>query len=415
MKISLVIPTRERVFYLRHAINTALKAADCADCDIEVVISDNASSDGTEEYLTQIDDKRLVRARSDRRLSMRENFEFALSHTTGSNIVFIGDDDAVLPNGLGLLRKIIEERDPDIIKWRVLNYYWPNPQFGQAASFKIRPQLLDGRFKEHNPVAILQSFARADIRSYSKGGMIYHGCISRRLIERVKSSGKGPYFRGSSPDVFSSLQALMVTERPIFHIYQPITLGAASPRSNGLTGQVAASSGKLIKGTEFSKFVHESSADPWQCALPAKCKSIAMVTLDCLKTAAKVHGVNLSLDFAAWSDFIKQDLAKFDLTTQSECIAMARDHLNLELHLSPNLGKKTKKTANKYADGAAYLRKSFSKLELFGGKRLKNAEMAAAFLDEICNLDEASLTKKGKMQSLARILYIRKRTEKLFE
>ena len=208
LKISLVIPTRERVFYLRHAINTALKAAECADCEIEVVISDNASSDETEEYLTQIDDKRLVRARSDKRLSMRENFEFALSHATGSNIVFIGDDDAVLPNGLGLLRKIIEERDPDIIKWRVLNYYWPNPQFGQAASFKIRPQLLDGRFKEHNPVAILQSFARADIRSYSKGGMIYHGCISRRLIERVKSSGKGPYFRGSSPDVFPLFKRL---------------------------------------------------------------------------------------------------------------------------------------------------------------------------------------------------------------
>lgn len=60
MKISLVIPTRERAFYLEHALNSARVAADRAGCATEIVVSDNASSDETPDILSGVDDARLV-------------------------------------------------------------------------------------------------------------------------------------------------------------------------------------------------------------------------------------------------------------------------------------------------------------------------------------------------------------------
>lgn len=103
MKLSLVIPTRERAEYLAVALRSALLAADKAGCPVKIVVSDNASTDATPDVLATATDPRLVLRRSDRRLSMRENFEFALSHTKGSHVVFIGDDDAVPSTGFRVL------------------------------------------------------------------------------------------------------------------------------------------------------------------------------------------------------------------------------------------------------------------------------------------------------------------------
>lgn len=414
MKISLVIPTRERAFYLKHALNSARVAADRAGCATEIVVSDNASSDETPDFLSGVADARLVPVRSDRRLSMRENVEFALSHTTGSHIVFIGDDDAVLPDGLGLMRRIIEANDPDIVKWRVLNYLWANPQTGQPPSLKIRPQLLDGRLRLQRPADVLERFARADFRSYQEGGMIYHGCISRRLVDRAMTSGDGPYFRGSSPDLFTSVQALMLSDRPICQINQPITLGGASPRSNGAAGQNTASAGNSIEGTEFSKFVQESATDPWQCSLPAKCPSIAMVTLDSLKTAARVHSVGLTIDTAAWVRMIGRDLAKFDPAVQVECRAMAHDHLGLDIPESPSSTRQEKPAPPVITTQDARMRKSFSKLELSGGKTLETAETAAQLLNDVCDVDHASAEGFGKLAAVLRALSIGRAAERHF-
>ncbi len=421
VKLSLVIPTRERAEFLSVAIRSALRAADTADVPVEVVVSDNASADATAQVIQAFEDPRLISQRSDRRLSMRENFEFALARSSGSHVVFIGDDDAVLPHGLRLLGALVTAHDCDVVKWRVLNYVWPDPQKGTPGHLKVRPHTLTGRLRQIDPATTLADFARARFRSYHEGGMIYHGCVSRRLIERARASGSGPYFRGSSPDVFTSLQALVVSDRPMVHIDLPITLGGASPRSNGASGQLEAMSAQITPQSEFARFIAESAEDPWQCNLPVRCKSLSMITLDCLMSAAKLHGASLGIDGKAWSRVVRADIARFSEPSRSDCLALARDVLGLTLSLPDQSGvapptnppNTRARPASSLTPGRAVLRRGLSRLQFSGGESMSDAGAAAEALDRLLNIETASLQPVSVAQALAHVLHIHARAGRI--
>src|SRR5438094_861105 len=95
--ITVVIPTRERVATLRSTVATAL---DQRSRDLEVLVSDNASNDGTAAFIHTVADARLRYVNTGRRLSMSANWEFALEHVRGEYILIVGDDDALLPGAL---------------------------------------------------------------------------------------------------------------------------------------------------------------------------------------------------------------------------------------------------------------------------------------------------------------------------
>lgn len=402
MKLSVVIPTRERAEYLQSSLQSALLAADQAQVPVEIVVSDNASTDATQQVLAAITDPRIILLRTERRLSMRENFEFALSHTTGSHILFIGDDDAVLPNGLRILARLIRAHDPDIVKWRVPSYKWPDLSTGASGILKVRPHLLTGKVTMLDPHRVLASFAQGRARTYHKGGMIYHGCVSRRLIEIAMATAEGPYFRGSSPDVFTSLRAIMVTDRPMIHIALPLTLGGASPRSNGASGKKNANSGKPHQGTEYASFITESADDPWQCRLPANCLSLNMVTLDCLQSASKLHQPDLHIDLDQWSKRILQEIKGFAEPARSMSLSQANTLMGLTLQLpeaspaSVTVKAVEKKPALAEKLAATRLKRGLSRLVFQGGADLEHSAGAAAFLDRLASLTQADGSDPGR-------------------
>ena len=112
MRISLVIPTRERIATLRSCLELALS---CDDPDLEVVVSDNHSMDGTDAYLATMTDPRLKVVRPEGRVAMRLNFETGLNAATGDYVIVIGDDDGVLPSGLRWLRAVLEKDRPEVV------------------------------------------------------------------------------------------------------------------------------------------------------------------------------------------------------------------------------------------------------------------------------------------------------------
>lgn len=75
MKITVIIPTRERGEVLAHALKTVL-AQDYGD--LHVLVSDNASTDGTRDIVHGSDDPRIRYVNTGKRLSMSRNWEFAL-------------------------------------------------------------------------------------------------------------------------------------------------------------------------------------------------------------------------------------------------------------------------------------------------------------------------------------------------
>ena len=122
IKYSIVIPTRNKAEYLPFAIKSVLKST---RTDIELIVSDNFSTDNTAKILRDFSDPRLRVIQPDVALPMAGHYEFAISKATGEWITILGDDDAVMPYIFESLDKyILKYSDVDIISSARAYYFW---------------------------------------------------------------------------------------------------------------------------------------------------------------------------------------------------------------------------------------------------------------------------------------------------
>ena len=105
-EISVVSPTREHCDVLEKSLRT-VTAQDYGNLDI--VISDNFSTDETEDVVRSANDARVRYINTGQRLSMSHNWEFALSNVDDSGwATIIGDDDGLLPGSIEKVAEIIQ-------------------------------------------------------------------------------------------------------------------------------------------------------------------------------------------------------------------------------------------------------------------------------------------------------------------
>lgn len=95
--VSVVVPTRGRVDLLRYAVGTALGQDEVA---VEVVVVDDASTDGTAQWLADQSDTRIrvVRHATPRGVSAARNS--GIREARGTWTAFLDDDDAWAPDKL---------------------------------------------------------------------------------------------------------------------------------------------------------------------------------------------------------------------------------------------------------------------------------------------------------------------------
>ena len=102
-RVSLYVPTRNRVGLLRRAVETAL-AQRCED--FEVLVVDDGSSDGTQAFLARAAARcgnlRPLRLETSRGASAARNL--ALRNATGEFVTGLDDDDGLAPDHLERLR-----------------------------------------------------------------------------------------------------------------------------------------------------------------------------------------------------------------------------------------------------------------------------------------------------------------------
>ena len=397
MKLSIIIPTRARGSYLKSSIQSAIVAANNTDWPVEIIVSDNVSEDNTKNIVKSFLDKRIVYIKTQRRLSMRGNFEFALSHSSGSHLLFIGDDDAVLPHGLQLLKKIIEETDTDAVKWPSINYIWPNPDTGSPGNVKLRTHHLSAVRATVDSRKLLKQFSNGKIRSYMEGVMIYHGCVSRRLIDRVCNIQNGPYFWCAAPDVYAAILNIFVVKTPIQKISIPITIGGESPKSNGAStlryGQGINEGDKKV----FELFKKEYRDDQYLGALGPDNPSITMHMLDSLQTASNVLNIPIDVSSTRWAKIILKELRNFSPEIQRRCKEQAKNLLKIDLPACGH-GFKREVTINSTNRnqpavselGKLRIRNEFLKIKISGGREMEKSETAARFIDELLSMHDYS-------------------------
>jgi hypothetical protein len=236
--LSICVPSRNRQIYFQETIR-ALTAS--LRPDVEFVLADNSDNPAV------MDD--FMRARSgDPRirylpapgkvLPMMDNWERALQAATGAYVAFIGDDDYLDPDLAAFILNLEKVMRPDAIAWSGPNYTWPTPG-APARQVSIS---LDTRVSRMPKAALMRKAFLWEGASHVplSGFSIYHGALSRGLLDRIRAMGNGRYFEFPVIDYEMAFKAILVGETFI-HSQRPFSVLGACPLSNSVTiGKLAA-------------------------------------------------------------------------------------------------------------------------------------------------------------------------------
>lgn len=122
-RFSVLLPTRNGASLLGKCIDSVLR--EDRD-DFELVVSNNASEDGTRELLAAIDDPRLKVVHLDEPVPVTRNWNVALSHSQGERVTLIGDDDQLLRGYFDRADRLLERHDdPDVLLFNAYGYAFP--------------------------------------------------------------------------------------------------------------------------------------------------------------------------------------------------------------------------------------------------------------------------------------------------
>ena len=105
-KVTIAIPTFNREGYLQQAIDSALAQS---YANIEVLVSDNASTDGTAALLQRFSDPRVRVLRQAQNIGMMPNWNACLNAASGLYFIMLSDDDLLDPGAIDAMVAMFED------------------------------------------------------------------------------------------------------------------------------------------------------------------------------------------------------------------------------------------------------------------------------------------------------------------
>jgi glycosyltransferase involved in cell wall biosynthesis len=231
MKFSVLLPTRNRLEYLRYAVDTVRRQ----DYDQwEIIISDNHSEDDIAGYVAELADPRIRYVRTDSFVPVTENWNNALDLSTGDYVVMLGDDDGLLPGYFSRLMAAMRDYpDPDFIYVSALFFAYPGVMPDAPDGFLRTDQ--NRFFSGDKPYWLDADTARGIARGYLDFRMpvasnMQFSLISRRAIDAMKAVG--PFFQSPYPDFYAT-PALFLTSTRILVYPKPFVVIGITPKSYG--------------------------------------------------------------------------------------------------------------------------------------------------------------------------------------
>ncbi len=226
--ISVVIPTRNRASTLGYCLETIMSQS---YKNIQIVVSDNNSSDNTGELVRSLGDPRIKYVKSEESLSVNESFNFGLEGADGEFVTFIGDDDAFLPEAITYGMSLLQDKNYSALTWRKICYHWPNhriPEMANILTGRSEPviQKVDGLRK-------LKQFTLFR-EAYDNLPCVYNSIVKMSIIKKVReNSNDGLFFGGIIPDIYSGIAI-----SPFIGCYLqalfPLSINGASSMSGGV-------------------------------------------------------------------------------------------------------------------------------------------------------------------------------------
>lgn len=225
VKFTVIIPTRERCGVLRSSLQTCI--AQEYD-NLEIIVSDNFSGDKTKEIVESFKDKRIRYINTGKRVSMTDNWEFALSCVQEGYVTYLGDDDGLLPGALTELNKIICQTGCEAVSCKAAVYFWPN--YINETKRNTLVISLKTSLKKRDSKKILIDVINFR-RSYDELPLLYRGFVSYSAIKKVKQES-GRFFHSMVPDIYSGIVLACVIES-YYYSFKPYAISGASRHSIG--------------------------------------------------------------------------------------------------------------------------------------------------------------------------------------
>ncbi len=227
-KFTIIVPTRERADSLKYCLHNLLRQQ---YQNFEILVSDNNSHDSTSQIVSSFGDERIRYVNTESRVSMTHNWEFALTHVNEGWILFIGDDDGLLPYALSTLDEVIRETGCEALTTASCTYWWPLhfasiPDGSLSIPFPIKQPY------EIKNSAFMLNRVMCGRSSYSELPWLYNGGASSLELVRSLRARSGKYFHSRNPDVYSAISLALGTQTYV-SVNIPIAINGASKFSSG--------------------------------------------------------------------------------------------------------------------------------------------------------------------------------------
>ena len=223
-KFSIVIPTYNRATLVPLAVESVLSQ----DFDgVEVVVSDNHSTDETKAVLDQyVDDDRVRVISPPEHGPLPVHWEWARSNAKGTYINLLSDDDALVPGSLARISAVADEYPNTTIVGRLGEYF--GPDFPDDRANRLNLWNCGGGatlYPAHFFLKDLYKFkARFDTHPT--------GWFFPRLIAEITAARCGSFFKTNGAE-YHAIPAALAVDPKLVHIDEHIGVVGRTPESIG--------------------------------------------------------------------------------------------------------------------------------------------------------------------------------------
>lgn len=234
MKFSVLLPTRNRLQYLRYAITSVLEQD---YNDWEIIVSDNCSEEDIEGYIKSLNESRIKYQRTAYFVSVTDNWNNAIDMHTGDYIIMLGDDDCLLKGYFTTCLKLLQTHDfPEMLYSSAYIYMYPSvlEQYPNGkletlenASFLLKkelPYLLD----HPQRIALVKKTLRFNMMFTFNAQF---SLLSSGLVRRLKTK-YGPFYQSPYPDFYSTIAVLLQADK-VLAVPSRLVIIGVSPKSFG--------------------------------------------------------------------------------------------------------------------------------------------------------------------------------------
>ncbi len=231
--VSVLLPTRNRLEYLRYAIETVRRQD---DGDWELVVSDNDSEEDIAGHVRALADERIRYVRTKSFVPVTDNWNTALAHSRGRYVVMLGDDDGLMPGYVARIRELLLRfGDPDVVYQSAWLFSYPGVQPSEPEGFLQAYGYSTFLRGAREPFVLDRARARATVAHAMRfrarhGFNMQFSTVSRRLVDEL--APQGPFFQSAFPDYYAT-NVLFLTARTIVVEPRPLVAIGVTPKSYG--------------------------------------------------------------------------------------------------------------------------------------------------------------------------------------